>query len=259
VGKTELAYALADELFGSDRFLTVINMSEYQEKHTVSQLKGSPPGYVGYGEGGVLTEAVRQHPYSVVLLDEVEKAHADVMNLFYQVFDKGTLTDGEGREIDFKNTLVILTSNLATDAIVALHQERGKVDAEEVAKAIRPVLSRHFKPALLARMTIVPFSPLPPDVLREIVDLKLRQLARRLDDSHRIQATFAPDLLDHLVQRCTDPDTGARNVDHVLRGSLLPSLSRALLERITTGDLPRTLSIGIDPLGDFRLDFGKAG
>jgi type VI secretion system protein VasG len=234
-------------------------MSEFQEKHTVSRLIGSPPGYVGYGEGGLLTEAVRQRPYSVVLLDECEKADLEVMNLFYQVFDKGSLTDGEGREIDFKNTLVILTSNLATDAIVALHQDGARVAAEEVAKAIRPALSQHFKPALLARMTIVPFAPLPPDVLREIVELKLRQLARRLEDSHGTRSTFAPALLDHLVQRCTDPDTGARNVDHVLRGSLLPALSRALLERITAGGVPPTLSIGLDPLGDFRLDFGVPG
>jgi type VI secretion system protein VasG len=256
VGKTETAIALADLLYGGERFMTTLNMSEFQEKHTVSRLVGSPPGYVGYGEGGLLTEAVRQRPYSVVLLDECEKADLEVMNLFYQVFDKGSLTDGEGREIDFKNTLVILTSNLATDAIVALHQDGAKVTAEDVAKAIRPALSKHFKPALLARMTIVPFSPLPPEVLREIVDLKLQQLARRLVDSHGIRATFAPEVLDHLVQRCTDPETGARNVDHVLRGSLLPTLARSLLERITAGEVARTLVIGLDPLGDFRLDFG---
>jgi type VI secretion system protein VasG len=259
VGKTETAIALADLLYGGERFMTTLNMSEFQEKHTVSRLVGSPPGYVGYGEGGLLTEAVRQRPYSVVLLDECEKADLEVMNLFYQVFDKGSLTDGEGREIDFRNTLVILTSNLGTDAIVALHQGGAKPAAEEVGKAIRPILSKHFKPALLARMTIVPFAPLPPDVLREIVELKLRSLARRLADSHGIEATFAPELVDLLVGRCTDPETGARNVDHVMRGSLMPALSRALLERITSGGVPRTLSVGLDPLGDFRLDFGEGG
>ena len=259
VGKTETAIALADLLYGGERFMTTLNMSEFQEKHTVSRLVGSPPGYVGYGEGGLLTEAVRQRPYSVVLLDECEKADLEVMNLFYQVFDKGSLTDGEGREIDFKNTLVILTSNLAPDTIMSLHQEGGTLGAEAVAKAIRPQLSKHFKPALLARMTVVPFLPLPPAVLREIVELKLASLARRLAESHRVKATFSPDLVEHLVQRCTDPDTGARNVDHVLRASLLPALSRAILERLTGGGLPPELAIGLDPLGEFKLDFGAAG
>jgi type VI secretion system protein VasG len=259
VGKTETAIALADLLYGGERFMTTLNMSEFQEKHTVSRLVGSPPGYVGYGEGGLLTEAVRQRPYSVVLLDECEKADLEVMNLFYQVFDKGSLTDGEGREIDFKNTLVILTSNLATDTIMSLHQEGLPLGAEAVAKAIRPQLSKHFKPALLARMTVVPFLPLPPAVLREIVELKLASLARRLAESHRVKATFSPDLVEHLVQRCTDPDTGARNVDHVLRASLLPALSRAILERLTGGGLPPELAIGLDPLGEFKLDFGAAG
>ncbi|MGC3998875.1 MAG: type VI secretion system ATPase TssH [Anaeromyxobacter sp.] len=166
VGKTETAVALADLLYGGERFMTQIAMSEFQEKHSVSRLIGSPPGYVGYGEGGRLTEAVRQRPYSVVLLDECEKADLEVMNLFYQVFDKGTLTDGEGREVDFKNTLVILTSNLATDLIMAAFDDEEKPTAEQVAAAIRPILSKHFKPALLARMTIVPFAPLPKDVLK---------------------------------------------------------------------------------------------
>ncbi len=256
VGKTETAIALADALYGGERFMTTLNMSEFQEKHTVSRLVGSPPGYVGYGEGGLLTEAVRQRPYSVVLLDECEKADLEVMNLFYQVFDKGSLTDGEGREIDFKNTLVILTSNLGTDAIVALHDGGARPGGEEVARAIRPILSHHFKPALLARMTIVPFAPLPPGVLREIVELKLSQLEQRLKETHRIATTFAPGLLDHLVQRCTEPETGARNVDHVLRGSLMPALSRSLLEGITSGNMPKTLAVGIDEAGELRIELG---
>jgi type VI secretion system protein VasG len=254
VGKTETAIALADALYGGERFMTTINMSEFQEKHTVSRLIGSPPGYVGYGEGGLLTEAVRQRPYSVVLLDECEKADLEVMNLFYQVFDKGSLTDGEGREIDFKNTLMILTSNLATDEIVALHEDGARPTAEEISAAIRPTLSRHFKPALLARMTIVPFAPLPPDVLKEIVELKLGHLAKRLQDSHRIASTFTPEVVAHLVSRCTDPETGARNVDHVLRGSLMPALSRALLERLAEDRPPHTLTVGLDAQGGFALD-----
>jgi type VI secretion system protein VasG len=254
VGKTETAIALAELLYGGERFMTTINMSEFQEKHTVSRLIGSPPGYVGYGEGGLLTEAVRQRPYSVVLLDECEKADLEVMNLFYQVFDKGSLTDGEGREIDFKNTLVILTSNLASDMIMQAFDDPERPKAEDVAKAVRPMLSDHFKPALLARMTIVPFAPLPKDVLREIVELKLASVARRLTASHKIATTFAPELLDGLVARCTEAETGARNVDHVLRGTLMPALSRVLLEKLTTGEKPTRLAVGMGADGTFALD-----
>jgi len=258
VGKTETAVALADLLYGGERFMTSINMSEFQEKHTVSRLIGSPPGYVGYGEGGLLTEAVRQRPYSVVLLDECEKADLEVMNLFYQVFDKGSLTDGEGREIDFKNTLVILTSNLASDLVMQCFDDAERPKAEDVAAAIRPILSRHFKPALLARMTVVPFAPLPKDVLREIVELKLGALARRLRASHALETAFAPALLDDLAGRCNDPETGARNVDHVLRGSLMPTLSRALLEKMVAGERPRRLEIGLGEGGGWNLAFGAA-
>jgi type VI secretion system protein VasG len=254
VGKTETAVALAEALYGGERFMTTINMSEFQEKHTVSRLIGSPPGYVGYGEGGLLTEAVRQRPYSVVLLDECEKADLEVMNLFYQVFDKGSLTDGEGREIDFKNTLVILTSNLASDLVMQAFDDPEKPRMEDVAAVIRPVLSSHFKPALLARMTIVPFAPLPKDVLREIVELKLGSVARRLQESHKIATTFAPELLDGLVARCTEAETGARNVDHVLRGSLMPALSRVLLEKLTTGEKPTRLTVGMAADGNFAMD-----
>ncbi|HYD41571.1 MAG TPA: type VI secretion system ATPase TssH [Anaeromyxobacter sp.] len=258
VGKTETAIALADLLYGGERFMTTIAMSEFQEKHSVSRLIGSPPGYVGYGEGGRLTEAVRQRPYSVVLLDECEKADLEVMNLFYQVFDKGVLTDGEGREVDFKNTLVILTSNLASDLVMAAFDDEEKPTAEQIAKAIRPILSKHFKPALLARMNIVPFAPLPQDVLKEIVQLKLGTLARRLEASHGMRSTFAPELVDHLAGRCQDPETGARNVDHVLRGSLMPALSRALLERMAAGTLSRSVTVGVDAQGGFAIQFGEA-
>jgi type VI secretion system protein VasG len=254
VGKTETAIALADALYGGERFMTVLNMSEFQEKHTVSRLIGSPPGYVGYGEGGRLTEAVRHRPYSVVLLDEVEKADLEVMNLFYQVFDKGALTDGEGREVDFRNTLMILTSNLASDVLMSLFEGDQRPSADEVTKAIRPVLSRHFKPALLARMTIVPFAPLPKDVLREIVEMKLRQLAARVEENHRIQAQFAPELVDGLVGRCTEVETGARNVEHVIRGSLMPALSRALLEKLSAGERPGRLAVGLDAGGEFTVE-----
>ena len=245
VGKTEMATALADLIYGGERFMTVINMSEFQEKHSLSRLIGSPPGYVGYGEGGILTEAVRQRPYSVVLLDECEKADLEVMNLFYQVLDKGTLSDGEGRVVDFKNTVVILTSNLASDKIMQLTAEgTAPPPAEALASAIRPVLSKHFKPALLARMTIVPFLPLPAEVLREVTELKLAVLARRLWDSHRITATFAPELLDQLAARCTEVETGARNVEHILRSSLTPLLSQRLLTALASGQQPTRLHVG---------------
>jgi type VI secretion system protein VasG len=258
VGKTETAVALADLLYGGERFMTVINMSEFQEKHSVSRLIGSPPGYVGYGEGGVLTEAVRQRPYSVVLLDECEKADLEVMNLFYQVFDKGSLTDGEGREIDFKNTLVVLTSNLGAELIMEACGDGAQPTADELAGLVRPVLSRHFKPALLARMSVVPFAPLPREVLREVVELKLQSLARRLAEGHAIRTEFAPELLDHLAEKCTDPEAGARNVDHVLRGSLMPALSRVLLEKMVGGEKPTRIAIGLEPAGGWRFDFGEA-
>ncbi len=243
VGKTETATALADLLYGGERFMTTVNMSEFQEKHSVSRLVGSPPGYVGYGEGGILTEAVRQRPYSVVLLDECEKADLEVMNLFYQVFDKGTLSDGEGRLVDFKNTIVILTSNLATDLVMQLGVQ-GQ-NAETIAEAIRPTLSAHFKPALLGRMTVVPFLPLSPVVLREIAEIKLRGLKRRLWQSHRIRGEFTPELLDQLAARCTESEAGARNVDHILRSSLMPVLSKYILEAMAADTPPSQLRVDL--------------
>lgn len=238
VGKTETGLAVADQLFGGEHALVSINMSEFQEKHTVSRLVGSPPGYVGYGEGGVLTEAVRKRPYSVVLLDEVEKAHLDVVNLFYQVFDKGTLADGEGRAINFSNTVVFLTSNLATEEITRLSRD-GRPDVESLTAAIHPVLAKHFKPALLARMTVVPFYTLPPAELAGIADLKLNKLAQRLETANRIKLSFEPSVRDTIAARCTEVDSGARNIDFILRKSLTPLLSDTVLSSLADG---RTLS-----------------
>jgi type VI secretion system protein VasG len=245
VGKTETALALADLLFGGERFLTTINMSEYMEAHTVSRLIGSPPGYVGFGEGGILTEAVRQRPYSVVLLDEVEKSHPDVMNLFYQVFDKGVLADGEGREIDFRNTVVLLTSNLATDEIVSFCSGDVRPDPEELVEAIRPALRERFKPALLARMTIIPYYPLGPDVLRSIVDLKLGKIVRRLAENARIQLDYTPALADWIAARCTVEETGARNIDHVIQSSVLTGISQEILERMARDEPIRSVRIDV--------------
>jgi type VI secretion system protein VasG len=255
VGKTETATGVADMLFGGERFMTVINMSEYQEKHTVSRLVGSPPGYVGYGEGGVLTEAVRQRPHSVVLLDEVEKADIDVMNLFYQVFDKGILNDGEGREIDFKDTVIFLTSNLATDIIVAACDDPEKPGIDDLVAAIRPALSKHFKPALLARMTIVPFFPIGQGALREISRLKLGRLRERMRQTHKMDMVFADEVIAAIAARCTEVETGARNVDHIIAGSLLPRISTAVLERMGAGPLPPRLDVGIDVAGGFTFAF----
>ncbi len=257
VGKTETAIALADLLYGGERFMTSINMSEFQEKHTVSRLVGSPPGYVGYGEGGVLTEAVRQRPYSVVLLDECEKADLEVMNLFYQVFDKGVLNDGEGRLIDFRNTVVILTSNLASDLVMQAYGN-GSPQVEDVVAAIRPVLSRHFKPALLARMTIVPFGPVSREVMKEIAGMKLRALANRIRAAHRVETTFQPALVEELARRCTESETGARNVDQTLRSSLMPALAKELLQRMATGEMPPMLEIQLSEQSDWVFNFAGA-
>jgi type VI secretion system protein VasG len=245
VGKTETGLAVADLLFGGERFVTTVNMSEFQEGHTVSRLIGSPPGYVGFGEGGILTEAVRQRPYCVVLIDEVEKAHADVINLFYQVFDKGTLADGEGRNIDFKNTILFLTSNLAADIVTGLCQAQDKPSAEKLTAAVRSVLSKHFKPALLARMTIVPYLTISPSYMEEIVRLKLGNLAQRLAQTNKMKLGYSPEVVSQIAGRCTEVETGARNIDHILRGSILPKLSQEILLRLCEEAMP----------GEVFLDF----
>jgi len=260
VGKTECARALADSLFGGEKFITTINMSEYQEKHTVSQLKGSPPGYVGYGEGGVLTEAVRQKPYSIVLLDEVEKAHLEVMNLFYQVFDKGFMRDGEGREINFRNTIIIMTSNLASSTIVeaCAKEQENQVSFDELIAVIRPELSAHFQPALLARCKIVPFRPLDKDVMKGVVAMKLDVIARRLKTAHGITLSISPALVDTIAESCTAIEAGARNADAVIDGSLLPGISRQLLLHLGEDkDSYTRLHIGPSPEGDFEIVFSS--
>jgi type VI secretion system protein VasG len=257
VGKTETALGVADLMFGGERFMTTINMSEFQEKHTVSRLIGSPPGYVGYGEGGRLTEAVRQRPYSVVLLDEVEKADLEVMNLFYQVFDKGKLNDGEGREVDFKDTVIFLTSNLATDLITEAGMQDEPPGVDDLVALIRPALSKHFKPALVARMTIVPFYPLKQDALRDITRLKLGKLQRRLLAQHKMRMVIADEVIAAIAARCTEVETGARNVDHILRGSLLPRISSEILTQMSVGPLPGALNLGIGADGEFTFTFGE--
>jgi type VI secretion system protein VasG len=246
VGKTETALTVAEELYGGEQFMTTINMSEFQEKHSVSRLVGSPPGYVGYGEGGVLTEAVRQRPHSVVLLDECEKADLDVMNLFYQVFDKGTLNDGEGRRVDFRNTVVILTSNLATDLLMDCYADGAQPSPEAVVDHIRPTLSRHFKPALLARMTIVPFAPISVEAMISIAQLKLSKLKARVERAHGLRVELGDGLLETLAARCTAAETGARNLDHILRGSLMPELARALLLHMSDESSASRVRISLD-------------
>ncbi|WP_460164541.1 type VI secretion system ATPase TssH [Pseudomonas sp. S2_F03] len=245
VGKTETALALADLLYGGDRFITTINMSEFQEKHTVSRLIGAPPGYVGYGEGGMLTEAVRQKPYSVVLLDEVEKADPDVLNLFYQIFDKGVANDGEGREIDFRNTLILMTSNLGSDRISELCENGARPTAEVLEETIRPVLSKHFKPALLARMRVVPYYPVGGPVLRELIEIKLGRLGERLN-RRQLDFTYCQNLVDHLAERCTQSDSGARLIDHLLDLHVLPLVTDRLLDAMATGESLKRVHATLD-------------
>lgn len=232
VGKTETALGVANLLFGGDAYLTTINMSEYQEKHSVSRLIGSSAGYVGYGEGGVLTEAIRQRPYSVLLLDEVEKADLEVLNLFYQVFDKGELADGEGRVIDFRNTVIFLTSNLASDIIMDMCQGEQEKSMDEVVEGIRPQLQRHFKPALLARMAVIPYYPLKGEVLNDIVRVKLDKVAKRLAANQGLELTYGDEVVEKITERCTDSESGARNIDHLLNKTLLPQISTAILQSI---------------------------
>ncbi len=254
VGKTETARAIADQMFGGERFMTTINMSEFQEKHTVSRLIGSPPGYVGYGEGGMLTEAVRQRPYSVVLLDEVEKADPEVLNLFYQVFDKGTLNDGEGRTIDFKNTLIIMTSNLATHEIESLVHQSKDIDANIIAEAIRPTLNQHFKPALLARMSVLPFVPLSDEAMTEIIHHKLNKVSQRLHSHHKLSLNYEESLVNFVLGNCRLAETGARNIDAVINRQLLPQLSTQLLVH-DKDDSHTQITVSVDEQGTLTYAF----
>lgn len=254
VGKTETALALSELLYGGEQNVITINMSEYQEAHTVSSLKGSPPGYVGYGEGGVLTEAVRRRPYSVVLLDEVEKAHPDVMELFYQVFDKGNMEDGEGRRIDFKNTLIILTSNLGTDLIMkSCADEETMPDHVGLGEMVRPELLKHFKPAFLGRMKIVPYFPITDTNMRHIIRLKLGRIVKRMHENRNITMTYDEQIVDAIAKRCTEVESGARNVDHILTNTLLPDMSREILSRMARGEELKTVKVDLDGTG-FRFD-----
>ena len=246
VGKTETALALANELYGGESHLITINMSEYQEAHTVSSLKGAPPGYVGYGQGGVLTEAVRRNPYSVALLDEIEKAHSDVQELFYQVFDKGMLEDGEGRLIDFKNTTILLTSNAGSSAIMQAclpHPVEEWPTAEELLDQLKPSLYKQFKPAFLGRMRIVPYFPLHDDLLVRIIHHKIGKITARIEKQYQTRVEYTDDLVELLLSRCTEVDSGARNVDNILNSSVLPELATQILMALADQNLPKLIKI----------------
>ena len=255
VGKTETALAVADILYGGERKLVTINMSEYQEAHSVSGLKGSPPGYVGYGEGGVLTEAVRRKPYSVVLLDEIEKAHPDVLELFFQVFDKGVMDDAEGREIDFRNTLIILTSNVGSSAIMqACLNKRAdeRPDPDAMQELLAPQLYKAFKPAFLGRMKTIAYYPVDDDALARIIGLKLARIAERVQANHRALFDWDEALVEAVLARCTEVDTGARNVDHILNGTLLPQIAEQVLGRMAQGEAIARIRVTAGKNGDFR-------
>ena len=259
VGKTETALALSDLLYGGERNLITINMSEFQEAHTVSTLKGSPPGYVGYGQGGVLTEAVRRRPYSVVLLDEVEKAHPDVLELFYQVFDKGMMEDGEGREIDFKNNIIILTTNACTDQMMKLTADPETMPLPEgLVKTLKPELDKVFKPAFLGRMMLVPYYPVRDENLKKIVVLKLNKIVRRIAENQRIDLVYDEALVNAVAARCTEVESGARNVDNILINTLLPDISKQVLARMAEGTKLRAIHVSVGSDGNFTYDFKNA-
>jgi type VI secretion system protein VasG len=252
VGKTETALALSDLLYGGEHNLITINMSEFQEPHTVSTLKGSPPGYVGYGEGGVLTEAVRRRPYSVVLLDEVEKAHPDVLELFFQVFDKGNMEDGEGRQIDFKNNIIILTTNACTDQLMKLVADPETAPSPRaLVETLKPDLNKIFKPAFLGRMVVIPYYPVRDEALKQIIRLKLGKIQRRILENHKIKLTYDDAFLNEVASRCTEVESGARNVDNILTNSLLPDISRKILGGMAEGEKMTAIHVGIGDNGEF--------
>lgn len=255
VGKTETACALAQLLYGGEQNMTVINMSEFKEEHKVSLLMGSPPGYVGYGEGGVLTEAVRRKPYSVILLDEMEKAHPGVQDVFYQVFDKGNMKDGEGRDIDFKNTLILMTTNAGTDVIKSLCSDPDTIpEPDTFMQAIFPELLKSFKPAFMGRLTLIPYYPLSEDVIRKIIGLKLGKIGRRLHENYQAEFSFSDGIVQMIADRCKEVDTGARNIDHILTKSLLPTLSVELLGRLAQGQAIRKVVVQPTPDQHFAFD-----
>ncbi len=258
VGKTETARALAEYLYGGERSLVAINLGEYQEAHTVSALRGAPPGYVGYGTGGILTEAVRRRPYSVVLLDEAEKAHPDVLELFYSVLDQGTMEDAEGAPVDFRNTIVLLTSNAGSESFIGLCRGGLRPSPEEVLEALRPELLRVFRPALLARLTPVPFFPLGDAEIREIVELKLAEVQRRFWEGHAAELTYDDAVPGRIAARCTEVDSGARNVDHILSHHVLPELSARVLERMARGERFAAAHLSLGEGGEVACTFDRA-
>jgi type VI secretion system protein VasG len=259
VGKTETALALSDLLYGGEHNLITINMSEFQEPHTVSTLKGSPPGYVGYGEGGVLTEAVRRRPYSVVLLDEVEKAHPDVLELFFQVFDKGQMEDGEGREINFKNNIIILTTNACTDQMMKLVADPETAPSPKgLIDAIKPEMNKIFKPAFLGRMVLIPYYPVRDEALKQIIRLKLGKIQRRLLENHKIKLTYDDAFLEAVAARCTEVESGARNVDNILTNSLLPDISRKILGSMAEGEKMTAMHVSVGEDGEFSYNDAAA-
>jgi type VI secretion system protein VasG len=255
VGKTETALALSDLLYGGEHNMITINMSEFQEAHTVSTLKGSPPGYVGYGEGGVLTEAVRRRPYSVVLLDEVEKAHPDVLELFFQVFDKGQMEDGEGRQIDFKNTLILLTTNVGTDLITGMCKDPELMpDPEGIAKALREPLLKVFPAALLGRLNVIPYLPLSDEMLASIVKLQLTRIKKRIDANHKVAFDYDDEAIKLIIARCTEVESGGRMIDAILTNTVLPTMSQEILTRtLDARTLSRVALSARD--GDFVYDY----
>lgn len=257
-GKTETALALADLLYGGEQNLTVINMSEFKEEHKVSMLLGSPPGYVGYGEGGVLTEAARRKPYSVILLDEVEKAHTGVQDIFYNLFDKGTIKDGEGRNIDFKNTMIIMTTNAGEDAIRAIMgQVDDRPDPEVLLDSIRPELLKVFKPAFLGRASLITYFPLEDEQLLQICALNMHRIKRRIRENYGASFDYDEDVLVHIVARCQEADTGARNIENILRKTLLPELAVECLSRLSDERTINAVHVGVSEDGKFSYNFDR--
>jgi type VI secretion system protein VasG len=255
VGKTETALALAESLYGGEQNVITINMSEFQEAHTVSTLKGAPPGYVGYGEGGVLTEAVRRRPYSVVLLDEVEKAHPDVHEIFFQVFDKGWMEDGEGRLIDFKNTLIILTTNVGTELITNLCKDPELTpEPEGIAKALREPLLKAFPAALLGRLVVIPYYPLSDAMIGAIARLQLGRIERRIRENHRVPFTYDDAVIGLITSRCTELESGGRMIDAILTNTVLPAISAEILNRMAAGSAVERVHVRVAD-GEFAFEF----
>ena len=252
VGKTETALALADQLYGGEQNITTINMSEFKEEHKVSMLLGSPPGYVGYGEGGILTEAARRKPYSVILLDEMEKAHPGVQDIFYNLFDKGTIKDGEGRDIDFKNTVIIMTSNAGEDAIRAIFEQvEEKPEPDVLLDNIRPYLLQHFKSAFMGRANTIAFYPLDDENMMQIAAINLRKIEKRIVENYGAEFSYDEDVLINIVARCQESDTGARNIETILNRTLLPSLAAECLNRMANDEDITKVHIGATEEGDF--------